>query len=649
MIDTLIAGLLHGTIYALIAVGMSLIFGVSNVANFAHGSVFALGTMLGWLFGGALGWGFAPTLAAVVALTGLLGWVVDVLVVGPLAGAPPIAALLATLAVAMILDACSQLAFTPQTRAFPELLPTHNLQLGGVHFGTSSLALMAATGAAMAALWAFLRYGKAGRAIRATAQDIDAARQMGIAVARIRHLSFAIASALGGMAGVFMGLFNSSINPSSGAGAGLSAFVAATIGGLGSIPGAVAGGLVLGVVEAVGVYTFGGSSRDIIIFGALVAVLLLRPSGLMGAAAAVEGEPLTGTFLGGGQPVKPPWWGMLAALGLAALVPLLWGDVGAGIGTQVAAYAIAAVGLTLVAGGAGQIVLGLAGPIAIGAYASALLAVDLHLPFLAALPAGGLAAAVVSSLLTFPVWRLSGHYVAIATIGVGFITVALVRLAEPLTRGVNGLYGIPYPDLFGVRLVSTSQLYLLDLAVLAVAWLVVQRLTASHLGKAIRAIGSDATAARALGVDASAYKALAYAIAAFFAGLSGALLASQYTYIEPGQFDLSMSTLVLTIVVLGGLTSPLGAVVGSVILVGVPELLRSVFEGVPQVLDLLPQARVISYGLILILVIRFRPQGLLVRRASHIARADGPDASDATRRQRALAGASQAAAAHPSL
>jgi branched-chain amino acid transport system permease protein len=610
--DTFIAGLLHGNIYALIAVGLALIFGVTNVANFAHGSVFALGTMLGWWTGAVLGWGIVPTIVFVAVVTGLIGLAINVLVVGPLAGAPPISALLATLAVSLILDALSQLIFTPRTRKFPELLPTHNLQLGGVHFGTSSVVMLIGTVVAMSALWAFLKYGKSGRAIRATAQDPDAAKQMGIPVQRIRNLSFVIASMLGGVAGVFMGLFNPAINPSSGAVSGLSAFVSATIGGLGSITGAVLGGLVLGVVEALGVYTFGGSARDFIIFGALVLVLLIRPAGLLGRPAATA-EPLTGTFLGGGRPIRLPWWGNLAAIAAAAAVPFVFGDVGSGIGTQVAAYAIAGVALTIAVGGAGQIVLGQAACIALGAYGSALLSVHFGTPFLVTLLAGGLVAAVGSSVLTFPVWRLSGHYVAIATIGVGFITIAILRVAEPLTRGVNGLYGIPFPKLFGMPLTSAGQIYLLDLAVLVICLLAVARLTGSHIGKAIAAVGADPIAAESVAIRSGIYKSLAYAVAAFFAGLAGALLAHQYTYIEPSEFDLTMSTVVLTIVVLGGVTSPLGAVLGSLALVGLPEVLRSVFENVDWVIQLLPQARIISYGLILILIIRFRPQGLFVR------------------------------------
>ncbi|MDR1852572.1 MAG: ABC transporter permease [Propionibacteriaceae bacterium] len=599
MLDTLIAGLIHGNAYALVAVGMSLIFGVTNIANFAHGSVFALGTMIAWFLAGPLGWPALPTILAVVFATALVGLVINLLVVSPLIKAPPISALLATLATGLILDNVSQLVFGPETRAFPKILPTHNLQLAGVRFGTSDLVMLGVTVFSMAALAAFLKFGKSGQAIRATSQDADAARQMGIPVKRIQNLSFLIASGLGGLAGVFVGLFNSNINPATGSISGLTAFVAATIGGLGSIPGAVVGGLTLGVLESVGVFWFGDGVHDIITFGVLLLVLVLRPGGLFGKEPEISAEPLTGTFLGGGRPIQLPPWSVLALVAAGLVLPFAGGSYVAATGTQVLAYAIAAVGLTLISGSAGQIILGAAGPIAIGAYTSALLAIHFQLPFVSTLILGGLAAAVLSSILTIPVWKLSGHYVAIGTIGVGMITVALLRIAEPLTRGSYGLTAIPFPDVFGFALVSPQQQYVLSFVVLLLALLAVTRIRASHLGKAIAAIGSDPVAARSLGIQAASYKALAYAVSAFFAGLAGALLAHQYTYIDPTTFPVTMSNLVLAIAVLGGLNSPVGAVLGSIVLVGAPELLRVV-----------PQARIIAYGLVLILIIRFRPQGI---------------------------------------
>ncbi len=603
MIDTLFSGLIHGSAYALVAVGMSLVFGVANVANFAQGSLVAVGMMTAWWLGSSLGWSIAPTVIVVVLVTALLGLVLNVAVISPLEGRKPIAALLATIGVGQILDNGLQIIFGPQTRPFPKLLSTYNLQLFGVRFGTSDIVMIVFAIVSMLALWAFLKYGKIGQAIRATSQDPDAARQMGIPVKSIRNVSFIIGSVLAGVSGIFVGLFNGNINPSNGSTIGMTAFVAATIGGLGSIPGALAGGLVLGVVEALGISWLGDGAHDLITFGALLIILIVRPQGLLGRNVDVKSEPLTGTFLGGGRPITLPWWGnVIAAVALLA-TPFFFNDYLSGIGTQVAIYAIAAVGLTLISGSAGQTILGMAGPFAVGAYASAILTTQCHWPFLLALVAAGLVAAIAASVLTFPVWKLAGHYVAIATIGVGYVMVAVIRLAEPLTKGSLGIQGIAFPNVFGQSLYTQQMQYLLDLVVLIFALVVVSRIRASHLGHVFEAVGSDQDAAEALSIRTSAYKALAYALAAFFAGLAGSLLAHQYTYIDPTIFNVNMSMLVLTIIVMGGMNSPLGAVLGSVILIGAPELLRFASD-----------ARVLLYGVLLVLVILFRPQGLFARK-----------------------------------
>ncbi len=282
MLDTLVAGLVHGNAYALVAVGISLIFGVTHVVNFAHGSVFALGSMLGWWLIAEQGWPLWTAILGVLVATGLLGLLINVTAVRPLSKAPPIAALLATVAVSLVLDNLSQIVFGTQVRAFPPALPTNNLRLGGIRFGTSDLVMFAITLAVMAGLAGYLRWARSGLAIRATAQDPDAARQMGIPVPRVQNLAFVLASALGGLAGVFVGMYTSNISATSGASAGLTAFVAATLGGLGSMVGAVLGGFLLGVVEAFGISLFGDGVRDLITFGVLLVVLVLRPGGLLG-------------------------------------------------------------------------------------------------------------------------------------------------------------------------------------------------------------------------------------------------------------------------------------------------------------------------------------------------------------------------------
>ncbi len=600
MFDTLIAGLLRGNVYALGAVGISLVFGVMNVVNFAQFSFFGLGAMLAWFFVAELGWSFWAALPLVVVICGALGLLINVAVVRPLAKFLPLAAMLSTYAVSQILDNASQIAFTAQFRVFPKVLPTSNFQVGNMRFGTSDLVMLGFTAVVMVVMALFLKYGKIGQAIRATAQDQEAALQMGIPVGVVQHVSFVIASALGGVAGVFIALYVGVANPTSGLNTGMTAFVAATLGGLGSLVGAVLGGFLLGILEAFGIHFFGDSAREIIIFVILIAVLILRPGGLLGKVPLISSEPLTGTFLGKGRPFRVPRWVWPAALVVAGVVvPLVASDYVLTTGTQVLIYAVIAAGFTVTAGQAGVLALGQAGPIAIGAYTSALLTLYLPVSFWAAVPLAGLTAAVIASVLASPVWGVKGHYISIATLGIGTVIVAIIRLVLP-----QGIYGIPMPSWGDVLLATPVAYYLIDFAVLVLALLVMWRIRHSHLGRVISSVGSDEVAALASGVRVRDYKALAFAVSAFFAGVGGALLAHQYTYIDPTIFTMLMSLLVVTIVIMGGVSLSHGAVLGSIILIGAMELLRFT-----------PELRIIVYGLVLILVVRFRPGGILVRNA----------------------------------
>jgi branched-chain amino acid transport system permease protein len=602
MTDALIAGLITGNSYALIALGLSLIFGVADLINFAHGSVFAVGAMTGWWL--AVQWGLPlpAVLAGVIVITGVLGLLIDWLAVQPLAGAPPISPLLSTVAVGLILDRASELIFSPQTRRFPSMLPTNNFSAGGMRFGTLDLAILFVSLVSMGALWLFLRRTRLGWAVRATAQDRDAARQMGVNVNGVQGLVFALASALAGIGGVLIGMYYGNIEPSIGFDAGVSGFTAAVLGGLGSLPGAVIGGLLLGVAESFGVTWFGGSARQLVSFAVLVAVLWLRPNGLLGAPGTLR-EPLTGTFFGSGAALRiKPWQIAVLLLVAGAALPFLGNDYLLQVAGIVVIFAVLALSLTLVAGTAGQISLGQAGVFAIGAYTSALLTTEGGWSFWPALLVAGVMAAILGAITVAPAVRLHGHYVAIATLGIGAMVVAVILNWESLTKGPLGIFGIPAPEFFGTMIFSPRDYYLLSTAVLLVACWLVWRLQGAHLGLAWRGVRDDEVAARSVGVEPAGQKALAFAVGGFVSGLAGSLLAHQYTFISPDIFGFQISLLALTIVVLGGMASIPGAIIGAVILVGAPELFRP-----------LQEVRILAYGLILFLLVRFRPQGLLGR------------------------------------
>ncbi len=597
--DTLLAGLVSGSTYALLAVGVSLVFGVSNIVNFAHGAVFAVGGMLGWFLAAQLSWPLWAVLIAVVAFTSVLGLIIYLVAVRPLRRAPGIAVLLATFAVGIIIDNTSLRVFGAETKRFPPLLERSNLELFGFRFGTIALVIIGVSVACVAVLIFVLVRTRIGRAIRATAQDPEAAAQMGVPVGRVQAISFIVASGLGGLAGVLVGMYFSNVEPTMGFSAGITAFAAATIGGLGSLLGAIVGGLVLGVAEAFGVSLWGDSVRDLITFGALILVLWIRPGGILGKVPTIAAEPMTGTFFGAGRPLRLNRWVALVLVAVAAALPLVAGDYVLRAGALVWIYALFALSVTLAGGFAGQIILGQAGALAVGAYTSALLVTKAGWDFWASLLAAGLLAALISVILTAPTWRLRGHYVSMATLATGAFIAALALNLHDITNGARGVYAIPRPTFFGMPVTSAWGMYLLTFAVLVAAIVLVSRLGASHLGRTWAAVREDEVAAAASGIHPAAYKSFAFGVGSAIAGVAGALYSAQVTYIEPAQFGVALSVLAVTIAILGGLRAPMGVVVGAIILVGVPELFRALADW-----------RLLFYGVLLLLLILLRPQGL---------------------------------------
>ena len=600
-----INGLVLGNIYALLAAGLALIFGVANLINFAHGSVYMAGSFAGWFLITRLGWPLWAALPAAALAGAVLGLVIERVAVRPFRTSAHIAPLLATLGAGMILDSLAEIIFSPNPQSFPAVLPPTRIALGaalgGVSIGLLDLLILGVSIASALALFAFLKYSRMGQALRATAQDFEAAQQMGVRVAQVNSIAFAIASALGALAGVLIGLYYNFISPSSGFQAGLKGFTACVLGGLGSIPAAMAGGVVLGLGESFGVALFGSSYRNLIAFGLLLAVLFLRPNGLFGGGKRQVRETLTGSFLPLGRAVRPRWFVALplalAALILPWLIPnpyVLQVLTGGWIS------ALFALSLTLVAGSAGIMSLGHAGLMAIGAYASGLLTLKAGWPFAAAFLAAGFAAALIGTILASPALKLKGHYIAIATLGLGEIVNQVILNWDALTQGAMGLAGIPAPRLFGHDITTVGGFYYLSLAVLIASALIIAAVIKSPLGRTLRGLRDDETAAQSLGIVPQTYRGLAFGVSAFFAGLAGALTAHLYTYISHETFGSSYSILGLTMVILGGLGNLWGALLGALALTGLPELLRFA-----------AQARWLVYGAILLLVLRFRPQGIL--------------------------------------
>jgi len=560
-----------------------------------------VGAYVGWVVITILHMPLVTAFVVVAVVCGALGMLIERVGLRKLQGSARIAPLLATIGISFALDQLVQIIFTPNPHSFPSPLPDTRYQIGGVSIGSIDL-LIAAFGIGSAlVLFAFLRYTKLGWALRATSQDRDAAQQMGVEVNQTNQLAFAIASILGGIAGMLVGIYFNTVYPTMSFQAGLKGFAATLLGGLGNVPGAVVGGLLLGLIESYGVAAFGATYRNLFAFVILIGVLIWRPNGIFSRRRQTPPEPLTGTFLTSQRAITVPFWGIMALAALAAAFPLFVNDpYWLQILTNAWLLGMAALSVTLATGTAGQTSLGHAGFLAIGAYASALLTQRAGWSFLPSLLAAGVVAGVLGTLFVLPAFRLRAHYVAIATLAIGEIVSQIILNWDSLTNGVMGITNISPPAIFGWEAFFPRQLYWFSLALLLLVVLFQWQLLRSPLGRTWRAIREDDVAAQSYGINLIRYKTLVFVASAFIAGLSGAFTAHMYTFINHETFTNTTSILVLTMVILGGMGNMLGAVVGAVLLTALPEVFRG-----------LDDYRYLVYGITLLLLIRFRPQGLL--------------------------------------
>ena len=599
-LDYTVSGVVLGSIYALLAVGLAMIKGIANLINFAHGAIFTVGAYVGWTCIVWLGLPLPLTLVGVVLVTALLGIAIERIGLRPLRNSSQIAPLLATIGIGLILDQAVHLIFSPNPRALPSQLPDWRFTIGAGTIGTLDLVIAAVGIVSAGLLYVFLRFTKLGWAARATAQDRDAAQQMGVDINLVNMSVFAIASALGGIAGLLVGMYYNSIDPNASFQAMLKGMVALVIGGMGNIPGAIGGGLILGLIESYGIALFGSSYRNLFAFVMLILMLVWRPNGVFMSGRELPPEPMTGTFMARSQPVRLHPLLLAGVLALAALLPLLGEAYLTQVMTNALLYAILALSLTLVAGTVGLVSIGQAALFAIGAYASALLAKNWGLPLALSILCAGAITAAIATLLIYPAFRLRGLYVSIATLAIGEIVSLLILNWAWLTEGPMGLVAIPPLEFFGVAFYSVERSYWLALGAVTLLALMQSRLLASHLGRTWRSIREDDVAAQTYGVSANRYKALAFVVAGFIGGIGGAISAHLFTYINHETFNWQTSLIALTIVIAGGMGNVAGAILASVIVVGLPELFRVAAD-----------FRVLFYGLALLLLVRFRPQGIL--------------------------------------
>jgi branched-chain amino acid transport system permease protein len=294
-----INGLSLGAMYALLALGFTLVYGILELINFSHFNVFMVGSFVGLgmleLFGvtpnGAALTGTAlvgvllATFAVTMLFSGALGVVIERVALRPLRNIRGPAAMITTIGVSYILFNIVLLGIGADAKNFPSPLPSISFPLGGAVLRLREILIWVVSLGLMAALTYFVQFTRMGKAMRATAQDPEAARMMGVEVDRVIITAFFLGSALAGAGGLMFGLYYNITSYVIGFSAGLRAFTAAVLGGIGNVPGAMLGGVIIGLVEAFGSYWISAAWADVLIFSILVLVLVFKPAGLLGRIA----------------------------------------------------------------------------------------------------------------------------------------------------------------------------------------------------------------------------------------------------------------------------------------------------------------------------------------------------------------------------
>ena len=278
----IINGLSTGGMYALVAIGYTMVYGIAKMINFAHGEIIMVGAYLAYVMTTMVQ---APIIVSVlVAIAGcaLLGVVTEKVAYKPLRSSGSLAVLITAIGVSYLLQNLFLILFGSAARTFPQYMPSGTVSFFGAHITYVALLSLILTFICTGLLLLFINKTKLGKAMRAVSEDRGAAELMGINVNTTISLTFAIGSGLGAIAGIIYGMSYSLINPYLGAMLGIKAFIAAVLGGIGSIPGAMVGGLIIGVAEAFTISYISSAFSDAVVFGILIFILLVKPAGLFG-------------------------------------------------------------------------------------------------------------------------------------------------------------------------------------------------------------------------------------------------------------------------------------------------------------------------------------------------------------------------------
>ena len=604
-LNIIIGGIVTGCIYALLAAGFSLVFSVTRVLNLTQGAFVTAGALIMFSLSQhahlPLGIAFIVALAMLVLIMSLLGWVL----VRPAMERISHSSLL--MMMGGLLTAFQGIAYliwgsNPYTlHAFSGANP---VTVFGADIVSQDFWVVGTAAVAVLMLYWLLYKTRFGQSLRASAENPTATKLMGISVDRVVILAFALATALGVIAGAVMAP-TTSLDFSTMSSFTNDGLIAVTIGGLGSVFGAIAGGLVLGILTALITGYISSVFGPAISIGILILLLIVRPEGLLSRR---KGRRADTAEKRSGRPelklrVPPTWtkigWAALGILLFFGLPPLFAASGTLHTIDLVGIFALAIVGLELLTGVSGQVSLGQAGFMAVGGYVSALLTVNHHLAPIWGLAGGLVFSLVFAFILGLAGSRVRGMYLAVVTLAFG-IFVPSVATGMGSTGGPSGISGIPPFSIFGYAFDTDTKFFYLIFVLVAISIYFSSRLIKSHRGRLLRAMNEDDVGVSAIGLDTRSTKIVIFMVSAAMASIAGSLYSGFFHFLSPDMVGSAVSLQLITMLVVGGTVSRLGPLIGVTIITFLPNISQQM-ANIGPVVD----------GLLLVLFLRYLPDGII--------------------------------------
>jgi branched-chain amino acid transport system permease protein len=599
-----IGGLIQGSVFAVVALGISLVFRVSGIINLAQGGFCIVGALLLYTLEETLGWPVPLAVLLAIAGTTAFGLALGAATFVPaLSRLPNSSMLMLTAGLLTVIEGLALVIWGNQPYAVPPFSGERPIQLLGVHMPSQGLWIAAIATVVILGTWYLLSRTATGRALVACAENPTAARVVGVDVARLTLMSFGLTAMIGAIGGVAVAPIMS-LQFDTGRFFTNAGFIAVAIGGTGSFIGAVAGGLLLGVAEQLAAGYVSSLFANALALCLLLVTLLWRPQGLLTSG------PVRRLDLREDQRVyrtvsrlrrRSALLAGIAAVAILAALPQVIGDGGIMSSLVITLILfIAVLGLDVLMGYAGQVSLGQSGFMAIGGYTSAVLATSYGAPPLVGLIAGIALSLVCALLLSVVTMRLRGAYLALATLTFGLLVDSLTVGLTDITQGPSGLVGIPSFAIGPVTFATPTSMYYFVLALVVVLVAALGGGMRSSFGRALQAIRTDQTAAAALGIDVARYKMAAFAISAALGSLAGSLYAFDFHFLSPEMVGTPRSFELIAMLVLGGEGTLAGGLLGAAII----TLLPTVFQPFAAY-------KTLAEGAILVLAFQYLPQGVL--------------------------------------